>query len=407
VSDEPAGRHVSFRASRPGNFEIGVHLGTTPTREGLAFAEPVGRRRYADPHVEGVRHRLYEWSAWLAPTVTPRHRFGRLVASWNARTPADSWLEVEVRTSADDVHWSRWYVLGRWAGSDVEIHPTSVPGQSDENAAVQTDELVARRADGWSSYQLRVTLLRPAGSTTIPVVSLLGAVASGPDEGPDEAPRDGAAGRSGGVAHGVELTVPTYSQQLHRGQDPHLDQGGESWCSPTSTSMVLARWALGPTAGELGWVDPTYVDPLVNHAARFVFDHAYGAGNWSFNTAYAAGYGTEAFVTRLRSLDEAERFIAAGIPLVASVSFTREQLDRSGYDTAGHLLVIVGFDESGDVICNDPASHEVADNAEVRVVYDRDQFTRVWQRSAGGMVYVIRPADVPLPPVSTPAEPNW
>ena len=53
----------------------------------------------------------------------------------------------------------------------------------------------------------------------------------------------------------------------------------------------------------------------------------HGAGNWPFNTAYAANLTGDAFVTRLTSLREAERFIAAGIPLAASISFSRGQLD--------------------------------------------------------------------------------
>ena len=61
--------------------------------------------------------------------------------------------------------------------------------------------------------------------------------------------------------------------------------------------------------------------------ARSVYDHGYrGAGNWSFNTAYAATRTGEAFVTRLRDLRDAERFIAAGIPLAASITFGSGQL---------------------------------------------------------------------------------
>lgn len=115
-------------------------------------------------------------------------------------------------------------------------------------------------------------------------------------------------------------------------------------------------------------------------------------------------------MTRLRSLAEAELFVAAGIPLVVSVSFTRDELDGAGYDTAGHLLTVIGFDAAGDVICNDPASHELPSNDEVRVVYDRDQLEQVWQRAAGGIVYVIRPPHIDLPaPVHGPAaaSANW
>jgi hypothetical protein len=89
-----------------------------------------------------------------------------------------------------------------------------------------------------------------------------------------------------------------------------------------------------------------------------------------------------------------------------SVSFKKGELSGAGYGTNGHLMVVVGFTESGDVVCNDPASHLVASNDQVRVVYDREQFENVWVPHSGGIVYVIRPAGRPLPPA--PAhEPNW
>ena len=209
-----------------------------------------------------------------------------------------------------------------------------------------------------------------------------------------------------GGAEGITLDVPTYSQEIHIGEYPQWDGGGEAWCSPTSTAMVLAYWDRGPSPADYAWVNPSYEDPWVDYAARNVYDYNYdGAGNWPFNTAYAARYGLEAFVTRLRSLTEAEQFIKAGIPLVVSVSFKKSELTGAGYGTNGHLLVIVGFTRSGNVVVNDPASHLIPDNAEVRTVYDRTEFENVWVPHSGGIAYVIHPAGVPLPPA--PAEANW
>jgi hypothetical protein len=207
------------------------------------------------------------------------------------------------------------------------------------------------------------------------------------------------------TAGGTELAVPPFSQELHRGHYPQWDNGGEAWCSPTSTSMVLGYWGSGPSAADTAWVDPP-VDPQVDYAARNVFDYPYdGAGNWPFNTAYASRFGLEGFVTRLRSLAEAESFLASGIPLVVSVSFKEGKLDGAGYSTNGHLLVIRGFTRSGDVIVNDPASHLIADDTRVRVIYDREQFENTWVPHSGGIVYVIHPAGHPLP--TPPAQANW
>ena len=40
-----------------------------------------------------------------------------------------------------------------------------------------------------------------------------------------------------------DLAVPQYSQEIHHGDFPQYDNGGEAWCSPTSTSMVVSYWS--------------------------------------------------------------------------------------------------------------------------------------------------------------------
>jgi hypothetical protein len=57
------------------------------------------------------------------------------------------------------------------------------------------------------------------------------------------------------------------------------------------------------------------------------------------------------------------------------------------------------------VVSNDPASHGVPDNAQVRTTYDREQFENAWMGMSGGVTYVIHPPEVALPP--RPQEPNW
>ena len=152
--------------------------------------------------------------------------------------------------------------------------------------------------------------------------------------------------------------------------------------------MVVAYWQRGPSAADYAWVTadhPGHTDPQVDYAARHTFDYAYdGAGNWPFNTAYAATFGLEGFVTRLRDLDEAEQFIKAGIPVVTSVSFKKGELDGAGYGTNGHLMTIVGFTADGDVVVNDPASHLVQSDDQVRTTYDRQQFSNAWIGHTGG-----------------------
>jgi hypothetical protein len=281
--------------------------------------------------------------------------------------------------------------MGRWTGDDDSLLRTSVPDQGDSHGDVVIDRFVAADGQALSGIQLRVTLHRPAGETSTPllrsvtvVTTQKGAAAGQPTSEPGE-------------ARGVVLPVPGYSQQVHDGEYPQWAAGGEAWCSPTSTAMVLAFWGAGPSAADCAWVDPAYADPWVHHAVRGVYDYGFpGAGNWPFNIAYAGQLGLTGFVTKLRSLRDAEPFIVAGVPLVLSLSFDENQISGLGYATKGHLLVLVGFSADGDPVLNDPASPR---NADVRKTVRRSELEPAWLASSHGVVYVLHPATVPLPPV--------
>jgi hypothetical protein len=354
----------------------------------------------------------WEYATWTSPVQRIGFGASELVASWNAETPAGTWLQVDLEGTYTDGRATPRYVMGRWASGDQDIQRSSVDGQGDGVSSIWTDTFSVDDAAAGvllESYRLRVTLYRTPGSAAAPRVYLAGAMASNV---PDRFTVPASAGH---IAWGKELAVPRYSQNVHEGQYPQYDGGGEAWCSPTSTEMVVEYWGHRPSPADLAWVDPSYADPQVDHAARSTYDYTYaGAGNWPFNTAYAATYGLTGLVTRLHSLDEAERFIAAGIPVITSQSFLATELTGANYSTSGHLFVIVGFTATGDVIVNDPAS---SSNEAVRNVYSRAEFEQVWLRTkryrangtvasgSGGIAYLIAPAGAHWPRV--PGSSNW
>ena len=385
------------------------HAALTVWEDGFDWA-PAEPMTYADPHVPGAPEPTYAARSWESPVVATDFGARELIPSWNARTPAGTWVNLEVRVASEEHGdpWTPWLVLARWAEGDLEkgapISRTTVPGQVLDVGRVATDCYRAAAPYTFDRWQVRLTGLRPlegagVGDGGWPEVSLVSGAALAFDVPDDEATSTPSLGRA------VELAVPPHSQRLHVGTFPQWDNGGQSWCSPTSTTMLLEHWGLGPTPEETAWVGHA-TDPQVVHGVRHVYDSAYrGAGNWAFNTAYAATRGLRAYVTRLRDLTEAERFVADGIPLIVSVTFQRDELDGSGYDTNGHLLMIIGFTADGDVISNDPNSHVTASNEQVRTVYRRDQFERVWVGDDGGLAYVMAPPSVRLP--EPPAEANW
>jgi len=361
-------------------FRTGARDGVR-VRQGALVLDGAGSHR-------SYRGTRYDVGTWTSPVVSPGYGVTQLVASWSAVTPKNSWIEVRVRVSTGATS-SRWQVLGRWAAGDKHVRRTSVPGQSDALGRVDVDTWKSAATAGVSSYQLQVRLMRRAGaSSPAPSVTSLAAMTS-------RLPSGVPAVSTAGPGRGVTLDVPQFSQMVHTGEFAQYGGGGEAWCSPTSTAMVLGYYGRLPSASSYAWVGPR-ADPWVDEVARRTYDAAYeGTGNWPFNTAYAASRGLDAFVTRLRSLTEAEALVAAGIPVIASVSFSNGALYGAPISsTAGHLLVIVGFTATGDVIVNDPAA---SSNAGVRRTYDRAQLESAWLGGSGGTAYVIHDAAHPLP----------
>jgi hypothetical protein len=289
--------------------QIDVHRWSTDSawrngdRDGVAVSggavrirTPVATRVYRDPYGDG-RRRHYDLARWTSPWVAPGFGLDELIPSWNAATPPGTWLEVTVRGRLGDGSTGSWDVLGRWAAPDRGFHRTSADAQGDDYSSVNVDTLTTNGDRRYQQWQLRVTLLRLTGTARTPRVTSVGAVAS---RLPD---RDGVPTSATGIRQRIDLDVPRYSQMIHRGEYPQWGGGGQVWCSPTSTTMVLRYWGSGPTPRQYAWVDDSYADPEVDHAARFTFDYRYdGAGNWPFNTAYAATFGLDAYVTRLPSL---------------------------------------------------------------------------------------------------------
>jgi hypothetical protein len=297
----------------------------------------------------------------VSPVVRTGFGAREAIPSWNAATPAGTWLEARVRARVGG-RWTRWYELGSWSSrSGARRH--SVDGQRDARGRVATDTL--RLAAGADALQLS---LRLHGAVRVSLAAV--AFSSAPSS-----PRSLRAPLG---SRRTLVDVPKYSQMVY-------PDGGEAWCSPTSVAMVVAYWQRyrGPA------------EPRVRQAARGTYDRVYrGNGNWAFNVAYAATQGLEAQVARFASLREVERWVAAGVPVVASFAWRPGQLEGAGGSSDGHLAVVVGFERDGDPIVNDPAART---NAAVRRTYPRAQLERLWLRHSGGTVYLIHPRGLSVP----------
>jgi hypothetical protein len=334
--------------------------------QALSGSDPYGKNGYRGGNY--YNGGSYFYGEALSPYYGPTGGFDSLIPSWNARTPSGTWISVSVRVLVNG-RWTKFYNMGVWASDTGTVKRHSVNGQDDANAKVETDTLVpTSRA---AAFQVKTTLFSENPSNATPVLQRVSVNTLRNGTTPTLSANRAAWGR--------DLPVPERSQMIYPG-------GGEVWCSPTSLSMVMAF--LGEKYNLPG------LSLEVPNVASSTYDWIYdGNGNWPFNVAYASSINNlNGFVTRFHGLAQVEAWIEAGLPVIASVSYSAGQLPGSPISaTGGHLLVIRGFDTNGNVITNDPAG-DPRQGEKVRIVYPRAAFEKVWLNGSGGTVYLLFPA---------------
>lgn len=313
-----------------------------------------------------------------SPPLKALFRFDRLLLTAGASMKPGDELSFQAQVKAGN-DWSPWFDFGTFSPGGA----ASAGAQENAFGKMAIDTVVLKTRAEYLRY--RVTLSSKSGPG--PVLRTVSAVYTDAS-----LPYNEAAAVKSSSSGRIRLDVPQYSQMLEQ------VKYSNDICSPTSLAMALNYFGVK-------------VPPL--EAAALVYDHAESIyGNWSFNAASAGSKGLYAWLTRLNSLEEAREHLAAGVLLVASLTYGPDELSKSPLKkTAGHLLVIKGFDAKGNVIANDPAA---PDGKTVERVYDRKEFARAWLKNKFGTAYALTPAVNDLvtarPPFaemfSMPAEPG-
>jgi hypothetical protein len=286
-----------------------------------------------------------------------------MVLSWNASAPDVTSLKFEARGLYPQRN-TKYYTLGVWSEDNSNSPRESVNGQADDDGDVKTDILVLKLPG--ARLQLRITLA--TGNEAIqPQIHYLGLSFLNTQAAPlAQEPKRGAWGKI--------ISVP------ERSQVPYGERQG--WCSPTSTSMVLAHWAKALGRPEL--------DLPVPVVANGVYDRNWpGTGNWPFNTAFAGKFpGLRAYVTRLNGISDLEEYVLAGVPIVLSVSYDLLYAKKAERNS-GHLIVCVGFTPEGEVVAHDPWAR-LERGERVQQTFSRHNLAKAWKQSHN-TAYVIHP----------------
>jgi len=282
--------------------------------------------------------------------------FRDLLVSWNVDASAGSGFVVELRVHAlDDEGWSEWMHVGEWG--DVPQAPREV---TCEGGRVDVDYFRGERTFGRCEVRVRAF-----ASKTGTIVKIRRLVLSFSDREREVEPQPALAKRPWGRV----LDVPLRSQKT----EPKEIAG--RICSPTSVGMVMAYRGVDRTTvavADRAW------DPV---------NEIYG--NWPRNVQAAYSLGVPGYLARFSDWTPVEREIEAGNPLIVSIAVKKGELEGAPYEaTAGHLLVLCGFDAEGNCVVNDPAS---PDPAQVRRVYKRSEMEEVWMRRGGTSYVLLRP----------------
>ena len=280
-------RHITFTSWWGPQLLRGEQQGTVVNGAGMRIGRPTGTRAYVDPFASGPSV-TYEQASWLSPTVATPFGLQELIASWNVETPGQD--------------------LGGDPRREATTRRARCPGGTSWAAGAPRTPMTAARFTA-----RRSTGRRPRWRPSTPTPST-------------RTTRTGCATSSSRSTCCVPRAPPSPRWCAGSGRWPRAcptgrDRAGQSgrprrrsrastcrrsrrrstWATTRSGTTAARpgarrrrrRWCWrtgGPARGgrDLAWVTPP-LDAEVDFAARNVFDYTYdGAGNWPFNTAYAA-----------------------------------------------------------------------------------------------------------------------
>jgi hypothetical protein len=322
------------------------------------------------PLAEGLFRTKAPTATLESPDLESPFGFDDLVGSMTADVPAGAEVELNVKVRLKE-GWTEWFALGTLR-CDGWYSPADAPARN-ERGAVDIDTLKL----GQKATAFRYRLKFKAGKKAVRLRSV--AIAVSDSQAPNEPP----AFSTGPWVRDLGLAA--------RSQMDAQEKYKHDICSPTSLAMVLEFWGRSKKLEEVALA--------AQDRSSLLF------GNWPANVAYAGALGLEGRVARLESLTDVEYEIAQGRPVIASVTFAEGELPNSPLKkTRGHVMAIGGFTAEGDVIAYDPAGK---DGANVRRVYPRAAFHKVWRVNKRGLAYLIGPAFPLTLTVGVPVADLW
>lgn len=287
--------------------------------------------------------------AWKEENLPP---FDELILSWNGIRPIEGKHLFYIRVKINE--WSPWLLYASWGHDQQRSFLNTVP---ESHVKIYQDTLEITEKKKGTAFEIQV--LQEGAASLCDIRQLH--VYTNSDQQHEE--------KMILPSIPVKLPVKGLSQiaiNHHRNKD---------LCSPTSTTAVI-RYLLNHSA----------LEPL--NFSQLVWDSGFDIyGNWVLNIAQASselGAQWSCWVERLTGFDAIVQRLFTGTPVITSV---KGPLKGGAFPySAGHLMVVVGYDPSQQkVLCMDPAFpfHD-----QTHVCYDLSDFIQAWKRR-GKIAYIF------------------
>ncbi len=301
------------------------------------------------------------YAGLYSPIISADFPFDEIVLTWNCRCDTDAGLAVIIGIGDKEEIKHRFFYQcwGAFPESLITAMKNQYPDSIHGIGKVDIDILKLNRK--YTNYSFDFHSFN--GGTYPYMVDLVTICYTNTFAGPSLAARHDP--RISPISP-IVMSVPFFAQ----GTLP--DSISSRTCSPTSLAMVLNYHGLDYNHLETSLA---VYDPL--HEIY---------GNWPYNIQAAYNLGmAKAWLARHNSFGEIYPEIAAGNPVIISIDVPPGKLKGAPYNSTGggHLIVVRGFDDKGNVLVNDPAGDNPQEGL---AAYDIDELTRVWV-AHGGVAY--------------------
>lgn len=254
--------------------------------------------------------------------------FKSLVGSWAAISSTNATCELQISIKVDGV-WSDFITYSPWG---LGLKNASYD-QTKNLIKLNDDEVMVLNGKTATAIKYMITLRRNSLNDNSPALSLVSFALD-----------------ASSYSYQVDTSkLPTYVcydvPKLYQGAVPVI---GGSICSATSTTMLLKY--RGFNFSDKDEFEHRYIAGIVKDYGNDIY------GNWVYNTVTMGGYGLNAYVARMYSVDELMYHLATVGPVALSVKGQMTSTAKDYY-TNGHLIVAIGYKYINNtlyIICNDP-----------------------------------------------------